>query len=112
MSILIRGMKMPEYIGCYLLTIVYDAGGNMCAYPLEMMNGYDGRELLRDITEFPLVEVPTPHGDLIDRNELETNTKFSKNRWGSSTFLNYYSINSIKNAPTIIEAEGEKENEI
>lgn len=60
MSILIKGMEMPEHCG-------------YCRFR------YDGichalQKTQYSMEECPLVPVPTPHGDLIDRNKLYEKT--------------------------------------
>ena len=77
MSVLIKGMKMPEHCG-------------YCRFR------YDGichalQKTKYQKEECPLVEVPTPHGDLVDRNEIR--------RLGNTACGNVFS------APTVIEAE-------
>ena len=67
----------------------------------------------------PLVEVPTPHGRLVDLDALleEQDKKYHEARedgWGLGKYLSSYceEIDEIKeaieDAPVIIEAEGEK----
>lgn len=92
MSVLIKGMEMPE--SCY-----------ECAYSIERVG-------ICSITQggcewghnrpphCPLVELPTPHGRLIDADQLYkaltnpvTNERYTPT-WGD-----------IANAPTILEAE-------
>ena len=51
----------------------------------------------------PLVEVPAPHGDLIDRDALEADICPDWN--GLYVPDNAYSEKLIRNAPTVIEAE-------
>ena len=49
----------------------------------------------------PLIEVPTPHGRLIDADELANKTFYS------TTGAPYITYKTFCNAPTEIEAEGE-----
>ena len=76
MSILIKGMEMPKgCFGCHLFKL--DDHDLWC-----IANHYAGccRALSKYIDEnkfvnerhpdCPLIEVPTPHGDLVDRTEL------------------------------------------
>ena len=48
----------------------------------------------------PLIEVPTPHGRLIDADELANKTFYSK------TSAPYITYKKFVDAPTVIEAEG------
>lgn len=74
MSILIKGMKMPE--SC-----------DIC--PIE------GCEYINKKFTCPLIEIPTPHGRLIDRDDIYIG------RWDIDSDL----AEQIQNAPTILEAE-------
>jgi len=51
----------------------------------------------------PLVEVPAPHGRLIDADELANKTFYSKT---NAPYITYW---RFVNAPTVIEAEGEND---
>lgn len=88
MSILIKGMKMPEsgYIDISLHTF---ADGKKCAM---IQTGEKPFYKKLDI-----VEVPTPHGDLIDRDETEVDV------WEDYDGLNYQLYGK-----TVIEAEDDK----
>lgn len=69
MSILIRGMKMPNNCRDCPLEDAYD--GYNCRIVEKSANwGLEGRP-----SWCPLVEVPTPHGRLIDADALETDLK-------------------------------------
>lgn len=87
MSILIKGATLPD--SCW------DCEADF-AYQI-------GCELWQDYEEFcerrhpncPLVEIPTPHGRLIDRDDIYIG------RWDIDSDL----AEQIQNAPTILEAE-------
>lgn len=84
MSILIKGMKMPETcIMCWLSPIC-----PVWVKEVSRHKGYDYR-----LPDCPLVEVPTPHGRLIDADELMLQS------------VSGTEIYHISAAPTIIEAE-------
>ena len=51
----------------------------------------------------PLVEIPTPHGRLIDADELANKTFYSK------TSAPYITYKTFVDAPTVIEPEGSEE---
>ena len=64
MSVLIKGMKMPE--DCFLCPCIeYEHPGYVC-----WITGYQAHHNERPIG-CPLVEVPTPHGRLIDADALD-----------------------------------------
>ena len=99
MSVLIKGMEMPP--NCMLCPLCVEeadpANGEMCMVTGTLMPPCT-RERLDNC---PLVPVP-PHGDLIDRNELEENCM------KEDSFLAELLFRKVSNAPTIIpEEEGE-----
>lgn len=99
MSLLIKGMDMPNDCAECDLSIYYDGYSGGYGYN---PSGWWCRRLKRLIKESesnpadcPLAEIPTPHGRLIDADALSL--------WDIDV-ANYPS-NYIKRAPTIIEAE-------
>lgn len=84
MSILIKGMEKP--ISC-----------DDCIVPLSKCDF-----LQRRADKCPLVEIPTPHGRLIDASEL-----IKSYMKGTKTDIDdfYDTIDIIDNTPTILEAE-------
>ena len=89
MSVLIKGMNMPETcIDCNLTYCDDDFGTSCCFTGVPCLNL--GRQ-----AACPLVEIPTPHGRLIDADDIE-NITVCKNIHGVLTKIE---------APTIIEAE-------
>ena len=95
MSLLIEGMKMPEYRD------VYGDGQNKCVYFLMLTVNKDGVAYLQfnDVEGgfYQVKEVPSPHGRLIDADELL--------RRPTGILFNKYPKSCVRNAPTIIEAE-------
>lgn len=100
MSVLIKGMKMPETAGYCSKKI--DPDTRRCNY-----TGKEFEETLsllidRRCADCPLVEVPTPHGRLIDADALNT--------YDVSPIYEFCVLGvteeDIGLAPTIIEAEG------
>lgn len=96
MSVLVKGMKMPENCGeCIWIQRGYP---DWCDLPM-------GKDLYNDKKRpdwCPLVEVPFPHGPLIDADKLlkkGINLSWSVQKWVSEV--------DIGLMPTIIEAEGE-----
>lgn len=116
MSILIKGMEMPTNCGdCYFEQIGAeedDYGDTFCiSYCLltEWRIALSNRDDMK-LPSCPLVEIPTPHGRLIDKDEL---LKFFMDYawdWSSvdgitTTAALKQVISDVKNAPTILEAE-------
>jgi len=95
MSVLIHGMKMPEYCGkCPIHKLwFYDDEEVQCMIVRELWCKYTERH-----PNCPLVEVPN-HGDLIDRDMV------MEKAWDMETFAD-----AVKHAPTIIPADREESN--
>ena len=98
MSVMIKGMGMPN--GCYDCPILQSCDG---CFDFECpFNSYLLWHNAEDVIRYrpdscPLVEIPTPHGRLIDADEL------LKHKYGISQTARTY----IKTADTVIEAEVE-----
>lgn len=88
MSILIKGMDMPEH--CYECLL---RQGNCC---LLLYEAVPPTVPLKRLADCPLVEIPTPHGDIKDINTVEDELD---ERCGQ------LSAEIVRNAPTILEAE-------
>ena len=88
MSILIKGMEMPERCGACFLRV----GGCKQRIYMEQRPKY-----------CPLVEIPTPHGNLKDESDIISliEVMFCKDKDGME-----HAIQCVKDAPTVIEAEG------
>lgn len=98
MSVLIKGMVMPK--ACEWCRFI--SGGLEWYCDVGKMRIYDYKSIHKDC---PLVEVPTPHGDLIDRDDLIDEI----NRIYPSYGMDYEAAySSISQADIIIEAEEEK----
>lgn len=93
MSLLLKGMDMPK--NCYHCRFNYD---NLC-HALQLSFSYI-RE--NDNISCPLIEIPTPHGRLIDADDLDSITVISYPSKGDP-----FVAGRLKKiiAPTIIEAE-------
>lgn len=108
MGIYVKGMKMPE--NCIKCPMQY---GGMCYV---MPADVDESRVAPTVEEAqkqgkpdwcPLVGIPEPHGDLIDRDALEADICPDWN--GLYVPDNVYSEKLIYNAPTVIEAEGSED---
>ena len=109
MSVLIKGMKMPK--DCH-----------SCPFPKWIDDGCAGCVAGDKIhnaskpVDCPLIEVPEPHGDLIDRDALDTRVRQAGGMGnveeectedfndGVLFVLDYF----VKNAPTVIPREDGK----
>lgn len=99
MSLIIEGMKMPEYRD------VYGDGQNKCVYLLMLNVRKDGTAILHSNNVgggfFQVKEVPSPHGRLIDADKLLESFREAIDE--DNHFVNFFSL--VDDAPTIIEAE-------
>ena len=87
-SVLIKGLDLPHN-GGYIEIRLHDDRAEV-----------EVQELTYE--DFEIVEVPTPHGRLIDADKL-----FSELGWAKDMAMSLKFVFAIKdNAPTIIEAEG------
>ena len=84
MSVLIKGMEMPERCGMCFLRV------GDCKQRIYMEQRPKG---------CPLIEIPTPHGRLIDADELANKTFYG------ATSAPYITYKKFVEAPTVIEAE-------
>ena len=104
MSILVKGMEMPE--SCYYCPF---ADGVWQKDKRCLINGEemprDGRDVQQNHINCPLVEVPTPHGDLIDRDALRDNNCDVFEINGADGTILAMDVSIIDDAPIIIPAE-------
>ena len=118
MSVLINDMEKPKF--CYA---VIDGEPKRCPF----VDAYDDCVILRKkgirtgttwtdmYSKCPLVEVPEPHGDLIDRDileqELRNGIKAGNLEGGYENYANINSVDDcvecVRYADIVIEAEGE-----
>ena len=104
MSVMIKGMKMPN--GCYDCPILQSSDG---CFDFECpFNSYLLWHNAEDVIRYrpdncPLVEIPTPHGRLIDADAL-MECRLEPNHYEElkDGYIPDYDLDS---APTIIEAE-------
>ena len=112
MSVLIKGMEMPETceecsFHCYHSDGKYVCVATPLFYPMNLANSKGRR---KDFC--PLVEVPAPHGRLIDKDALIAQMEADAEHIEEpiAAMFAYAAINDVKHAPTVIEAEeGEDE---
>lgn len=104
MNILIKGMAMPKDCSECILANKHIDGLCKAKYYCR---------LEADFKHCPLIEIPTPHGRLIDADALSAKYRrmadFEENRRASPISWAYAfedTIDVIDDAPTILEAEG------
>lgn len=115
MSVLIKGMEMPKC--CMDCTLNYDqmscsvTGTGWWSDSMMLMDFDSAKERLYDC---PLIEVPTPHGELVDRGGLidiyaDRLTAVAERYSPDSSECGILSgaMKLLAIQPTVIEAEGE-----
>lgn len=110
MSVIIKGMEMPK--NCMECDLHFTARGldEECIFSNDTVEDCTERRLYR----CPLVEIPTPHGRLIDADKLQTaihgclceNCQTFPCEKGIGCLIEDV-FNLLDEAPTIIEAEVE-----
>ena len=113
MSVLIKGMKMPE--ACWDCFVDNALAQNIayfeaiCPFTERIVTFADFDAMSGRHPECPLVEVPTPHGRLVDCETLKDNLAvlFERNEILIDVWLVYAIDDLIDELPTIIEAEEE-----
>ena len=105
MSILIKDMEMPE--NCCECVVNHKICNHGYEWLLAHPQYYDSRP-----NWCPLVEIPTPHGRLIDADalmELYEPAPEYINEWEWEQYMTPIGVfrENIKDAPTVIEAEEE-----
>lgn len=112
MSILIKGMEMPKHAGVNedkdtvyrCIVIAHPDNSAELVIDTEFASPYDNGH---NVKRYPLVEVPTPHGRLIDADAL-MECRLEPNHYEElkDGYIPDYDLDS---APTIIEAEVSEE---
>lgn len=95
MSVIIKGIRMP--INCAECVCGNAQDGWCYVNELPLRRLCDGRVDISRPEWCPLVEIPTPHGRLIDADALIENANF------------YETEMETKEAPTVIDAEADHE---
>ena len=100
MSILIKGRDMPKSCGECEFNYNLEGGSYEwweCVILHDDINQFDTRR-----TDCPLVEIPTPHGRLIDKDELLSHLKKDP----LFDLVERYGVSGvIESRPTILESE-------
>ena len=101
MGVYIKGMKMPKNcLKCEIRSYDANAGEEYCPFSQIVCLSIGIQD------NCPLVEVPEPHGRLIDAEKLKNEYPHDTD-WDYPVNTNCYVCESIDNASTVIEAEGE-----
>lgn len=105
MSLLIKGMDMPNGCSACRCCVPEDVNSDSTSYYCALNNhlAWNTEHNIPDDIEAgcPLVEIPTPHGDLIDREEFIKRMMYKDDPLYSNAI-----VVDISSAPVIIEAEG------
>jgi len=119
MSVLIKGMAMPKEGTCNFCPLAHyhsaddvwmchgcfvDMDGDEVFAPIDV--GADGTRIR--LPQCPLVEVPVPHGTLIDKEKALSEWCNKKYKPKPDYKCNYTFYLTLYYAPTVIEAEGEE----
>jgi len=100
MSIILKGIDMPKSCGKCEFNYNLEGGSYEwweCVILHDDINQFDTRR-----TDCPLIEIPTPHGRLIDADALELEKEVElADDWKTAHEI----ANCVKYAPTILEAE-------
>lgn len=100
MSVIIKDMKMPE--SCYSCPCArHDSFDGIQGYQCNVTLGYIKNEIVR-LLDCPLIEIPTPHGRLVDGDALIAAYDAQRKCMAG------HARKLMEEAPTIIEAEGEE----
>jgi len=104
MSVLIKGMEMPKC--CGMCNAFFEKGDG---FSCTITDTEVERLWYKRNKDCPLVEIPSKHGDLIDRDELKAKIEKLKMK-SENGYINVGLTMALgllqKSAPTIIEAEG------
>ena len=104
MSLIIKGMKLPQHAAvngekdtAYKCVILAHPDNSVeLVIDIKFASAYDNGH---NIQRYPITEIPTPHGRLIDADEIEK----CVHEWYDVG--EYVFADTIRNADTIIEAE-------
>ena len=86
MGIYIKNMKKPKHCGCCKFTSAFD-----CRITGEFIEDHN-----QILDSCPIVEIPTPHGNLKDEDYILKEMEYYA--------VDYYDV-YVRHAPTIIESE-------
>ena len=105
MSVIIKGMEMPEKCQyCCLLRYYHENGNVWCnANNTLLKQGWYTEIDIKRPETCPLVEIPEKHGRLIDADALIADVRENS----ESYFAEDYNREWLEKQPTVFEAEGQ-----
>lgn len=99
MSVLVKGMKMPD--SCAVCRFAGKGGYHMERVVCMFTGKNEDAENVDRLPDCPLAALPDKHGRLVDADALEPDADYyDGDCWA-------YSVEQVCNEPTIVEAEGE-----
>jgi hypothetical protein len=106
MSVIIKGMKLPKHAAvngekdtAYKCVILAHPDNSVeLVIDVKFASAYDNGH---NIQRYPLTEIPTPHGRLIDADKLLESFREALNE--DRCFVNFFAL--VDDSPTVIEAE-------
>lgn len=98
MSVIVKGMEMPKNCAECRFWSVCECLSDFEDY-VSVLEAVDDGDLVRD-SDCPLIEIPTPHSDLVDRDDLIA--EYDHQHKGPAGGARRIMVD----APTVIEAEG------
>lgn len=104
MSVIVKGMEMPVDCEKCWMSKYFEIGSNielMCAMLHRAVPDKEGHRSKK----CPLVEIPAPHGRLIDHKKLEKDLAKRWNTNDDQDFCNKEVWHALEEAPTVIDAE-------
>lgn len=106
MLVLIKGMEIPKECRECMLSEYHDRTGKTWCKPADKLLAEDRKPIQFDGRPdwCPIVEIKTPHGRLVDADELKTAFPVCDN---SKPVLVSCVRATINHMPTVIESEGE-----
>ena len=103
MSIILKGIDLPKSCGGCEFNYCLEGGSYEwweCVILHDDINQFDTRR-----TDCPLVEIPTPHGRLIDADKIDYDEFWHREGQGFTIAVCQGAEQIIKEQPTILEAE-------
>lgn len=105
MSVLIKGMEMPNDCNECCLQTRTEYGETLCGITgVRLAIGFDAVPFCGRAEDCPLVEVKTPHGDLIDVDAIDIYDADSEWNYYNDEYT-AFSLTAIKAQPSVIPAE-------
>lgn len=112
MSVLIKGMEIPKDCGSCMMQIYFaNCGETLCTVTDKIIaSGFETIHFEGRHKDCPLVEIPSPHDELIDKKNLYNDMKNALNDYcntSESIAGARAMMNCLSSVPTIIDKESE-----